>query len=326
MIDFKGKNILVCGGTGFIGLNIVRELVRNPTTGIIRVTYRTKRDFYDQDQWLDKVELVRADLTSKEVCEQVTKEMDYMIVSNAVSFGAKFIQSNPMALINSNTIMNVLLFESAVNNGVTKIVYFGSTTGYPESEKDMIEEDMFSADPFDKYFSVGWMKRYAEVLLRLYSEKLKKIDATVLRLTNVIGDYDKFSPEGSHVLPALIRKINDNPEKIEIWGNGEESRDIIHVSDVVTATLLALDRVEGFEAINIGSGKNITVNEMIEVLTDGADIEVVNIPNNSEMIKHRSVNVEKAKRVLSFTPKDSIETAILKAKRWYAENKESIYR
>lgn len=322
------KKIVITGATGFIGLNLVKTLA-DMGEDVTAISH-TKRDFYyDQDKWLHKVRFGQFDLTKPENCEAIFSHgCDYLIVSNAVSFGAKFIQNNPLALINANTIMNVNLLDAAARNGVKKVVYYGSTTGYPDTELPVKEEDMFTGDPFDKYFSVGWMKRYAEVLMRLYAEKLKKMTCVSLRLSNVYGRYDKFNPETSHVLPALIRKFAEKQNPLEVWGNGEESRDLIHVGDVVRATVLALEKVEGFEAINIGAGDTWTVNNLIDKLSVISDFnpDKKYLPNNSQMIKVRKVDVSKAEKLLGFKPEININYGIAETLKWYQDNKENIYR
>ena len=322
----KDKKVLVTGGTGFIGLNIVKGLVERGFSDIV-VTTHTERDYYYGLQSNENITLLKCDLTDKEQCLSVTKDVDILVLASAVSFGASFIQNNPLGLVNDNIIMNVNLLDGAHKRGVEKVIYFGSTTGYPDTEEIMSEENMFDGDPFDRYFSVGWMKRYTEVLMRLYSEKLNLMDCTVLRLSNVYGPYDKFDLETSHVLPAMVRKFCEELFPLEIWGDGEDSRDLIYVDDVVEAVVRSFD-CTGFNAYNVGYGSNYTVNDIVVMLCDIHNIkpEIVYVKNKPKMIKKRSVCVEKIKQDLGFTPSTGIESGLRLTTDWLKDNIQSIYR
>tara|TARA_R100001129_G_scaffold186662_2_gene179916 strand:+ start:1230 stop:2201 length:972 start_codon:yes stop_codon:yes gene_type:complete len=322
----QDKKVLVTGGTGFIGLNIVKGLVERGFSDIV-VTTHTERDYYYNLKDNKNITLVKCDLTNREECDAVTKDIDILILASAVSFGASFIQNNPLGLVNDNIIMNVNLLDCAYKNNVQKIVYFGSTTGYPDTAEVMHEENMFDGDPFDRYFSVGWMKRYTEVLMRLYAEKLQLMDCTVLRLSNVYGPYDKFNLETSHVLPAMVRKFCENIFPLEIWGDGEDSRDLIYVDDVVEAVIRSFD-CTGFNAYNIGYGSNYTVNDIVNMLCDIHNLkpEIVYVKNKPKMIKKRRVSVDKAKEELGFSATTTLESGLKLTSNWLSNNIDLIYR
>jgi GDP-L-fucose synthase len=322
----KDKKVLVAGGTGFIGLNIVKGLVERGFSDIV-VTTHTEREYYYDLHNNENINLIKCDLTNKEECHSITKDVDILVLASAVSFGASFIQNNPLGLVNDNVIMNVNLLDGSYKNGVEKVIYFGSTTGYPDTEAIMREEDMFKGDPFDRYFSVGWMKRYTEVLMRLYSEKLNLMDCTVMRLSNVYGPYDKFDLETSHVLPAMVRKFCEKIFPLEIWGDGEDSRDLIYIDDIVEAVVKSFD-CTGFNAYNVGYGSNYTVNDIVSMLCDIHEIkpEIVYVKNKPKMIKKRSVCVEKIKTDLGFAPSTTLESGLKLTTDWLNDNIQSIYR
>ncbi len=320
------KKVLVTGGTGFIGLNIVKGLVERGFSDIV-VTTHTERDYYYNLHDNDSITLVKCDLTDKEQCHSITKDVDILVLCSAVSFGASFIQDNPLGLVNDNIIMNVNLLDGAYKNGVKKVIYFGSTTGYPDTEEIMYEENMFDGDPFDAYFSVGWMKRYTEVLMRLYSEKLNLMDCTVLRLSNVYGPYAKFDLETSHVLAAMVRKFCEKLFPLEIWGDGEDSRDLIYVDDVVEYVVRSFE-CTGFNAYNVGVGENYTVNEIVNMLGEICNThpEITYLTDKPKMIKKRLVSVERIASELNFKPTISLSDGLQKTVAWFNENVDKIYR
>ena len=328
MFDFQNKTICVCGATGFIGLNLVKTLLSTNVEKII-CTFHTDRKYYYDDIFNDsRIILRQVDLMEKYDCLMVTKNVDYLIMANAVSFGAAYIDKNPFDLVNSNTIMNVRLLEAAVKNKVKKIVFYASTTGYPDTENEVFEKDMFIDDPFDKYFGVGWMKRYTEKLLQWYSEKLNLISCFSLRLSNVYGPMDKFDFNGCHVLPAMVRKFVERQNPLEIWGDGTESRDLIYIDDVVNITLLSLLNLDGFHVFNVGSGQNHTINEIIELLEKQENFypKKKYILDKPRMIKKRVISVEKMKNLLLYIPKTNIIEGLKLTTEWYKENQNLIYR
>ena len=125
---------LVTGGTGFIGMNIVNRLLEIPNA-MVEVTFKTPRTyFYNDILHHPRVVPLHLDLTEKANCLHATEAVDVVIMAGAVSFGAKFIQNNPLGLVNDNIIMNVNMLDACRENGVQKVIYFGSTTGYPDGD------------------------------------------------------------------------------------------------------------------------------------------------------------------------------------------------
>lgn len=178
---------------------------------------------------------------------------------------------------------------------------------------------MFEGDPHDKYFPVGWMKRYTEKLCQMFSEKLKKtMTCVVLRPSNVYGPNDKIDPKRSHVLTALIRKVAERQNPIEIWGDGQDVRDVIYVDDMVNAIILASEKVEKFEQINIGYGETFTVLQFLEMIENIANYHAPHklVPTGPRMIPVRRVNIDKAKRLLGWSPKINIKDGILTTYEW----------
>ena len=271
-------------------MNVVKKLLENPTVKII-TTYKTDRPFYYDDILKhERITAVQCDLTQKEDCSKITKGVDYAILAAAVSFGASFIQNNPLGLVNDNIVMNVNLLDACYKNGVKKVIYFGSTTGYPDDAVTMYEDNMF-------------------------------------RLSNVYGPYDKFDLETSHVLPAMVRKFCEERFPLEVWGDGSDSRDLIYVEDAVDAVIKSLS-CTGFNAYNIGAGVNYTVNDIINMLSNILEVkpEIKYLTNKPRMIQERYISVEKATKELGFTHTVDLNTGLKKTCEWFMQNKDKIYR
>ncbi|HOW28922.1 MAG TPA: NAD-dependent epimerase/dehydratase family protein, partial [Elusimicrobiota bacterium] len=192
------------------------------------------------------------------------------------------------------------------------------------------EEELFHGDPYDVYYPVGWMKRHLEVLARMYSEKLKRrMCVQVIRPSNIYGPFDDFRWKTSHVLAALIRKVIERHEPIEVWGTGNDVRDVIYIDDFAEACLDILEKSETYDPVNVALGKGYRVKEMLEVLCEEDGYvapRIVFNPAKPSMIPVRRVSVEKAERVFGFRAKTDLREGVRKTMRWYRENGEILRR
>jgi GDP-L-fucose synthase len=148
--------------------------------------------------------------------------------------------------------------------------------------------------------------------------------------TNLYGPEDNFDPNTSHVIPALIKKIHDakisGKSEIELWGDGSPSRDFLYVDDAARAAILAAERYEKSDPINIGSGKEIIIKELIELIKKLMSAENITIKWNIEKPggqPRRCLNIEKAKKEIGFIPIVSIEEGLRKTIEWYESKQET---
>lgn len=310
-MTLEDKNVLVTGASGLIGSNILLKLKKMDANVAITI----HNNFSNP---IENVTVFKGNLTSQKFCDSVTKGVDVLFHCAADSSGAATQAKDPLSMTINNTVMNAYLLQAAYKNDVKKVVWLASTTGYPNSIKAITENEMFEGDPYDKYFAVGWMKRYTEKLCQLFSEKLeRKMPCIVLRPTNIYGPNDKIDPQRSHVLTALIRKIVEKQNPIEVWGDGKDIRDVLYVDDMVDAMILSSEKIESFEQINIGYGKSYTVIELLKMIKK---IGNWNVPHRlipgPQMIPIRRVNIEKAKRILGWKPKINIKDGIQITYNW----------
>lgn len=243
----------------------------------------------------------------------------------AETSGAAVISSTPMVNVSPNILMNTQIPEAAYDAGVTKLLWLISTTGYPPSNDRPIKEDeMFDGEPIDACCFSGWLKRFTQAMCRMYGEKLAQPMTTiVLRPTNIYGPNDDFEPATSHVTPALIRKVVERQCPIEVWGNGEDVRDVKYVDDMVEAMIAAMEKIDGYSAINIGLGQGYSVTEILMALLeiDGyTDAEVVFNTSKPSMIPMRLVYTNKAETVLGFRATTGLRPGLEKTIRWYRES------
>lgn len=186
---------------------------------------------------------------------EVVKGMDIIIQSAAVTSGAKEGVLEPHLHVDNNVVMNSLIYRSAHESKVKHVVFFICSVVYQSNSKPVKETDFNANDEmFPVYFGVGWTKVYLEKMCEFYS-RLGETKYTVIRHSNIYGPYDKYDLERTHVFGATITKVMKAEEggRIVVWGGGEEERDFLHVSDLVSFVGLALARqTTRFELVNVG--------------------------------------------------------------------------
>ena len=318
-MNWEGKKVLVAGGTGLVGTNLIKRLL--PTKAKIWATYHNRKP-----QFIDnRIQYVYAELTDTHVCRLAVDGMDYVFMCAVAKGGAAVMAKDPLPLFTPNILMYTHLIEAAYRAGVKKFLFLGSSTAYPESGEHLVKEDeMFNGDPWDKYFLIGWHKRFGEKLCQIFSQKVKDpMPCVVLRPTNIYGPDDDFHFETSHVTPALIRRAVERQDPFTVWGDGSEVRDLIYVGDLIDAMLLAMEKVDGYDPVNTGLGKGYSVKEIMATIFDIEDFhpKVVFDTFKPTMIPKRLVDISKAERLLGWKPKTDLREGLEKTINWYKENR-----
>jgi len=315
----RGAKVLVAGGTGFLGTHLALRLVREGAS--VRAT-RRQRPVQITDP---AIEYVEADLRRPEDCARAVAGMEFVLMCAANTSGAAVMRTDPLAHVSPNVVMNAHILEAAYRAGVKKFLFISSGAAYPPTgARPVAEHEMFDADPYDGYFAVAWMKRYAEVLCRTYAEKIPRRMATcVVRPSNVFGPWDKYDFATSHVTAATIRRVAERQSPIEMWGTGEDVRDLIYIDDFVEGLLRAFQRPEDYYVVNICSGTGVSVKQILEVAlrVDGyMNADVRFDPAKPSTIPVRLIDGSKAARELGFTPKVSLEEGLRRTLAWYKKH------
>jgi GDP-L-fucose synthase len=303
------KKVLVTGGAGLVGSNLIPALEACGCN--IRAAYKNRKP--------DAENLIHVDLTRPEDCLNATRDMDIVFHCAANTSGAAAMSNDPLQHVTPNIVMNAHLLESAYRNKVKKFVWLASTTGYPELNRPAKESDMWSGQPWDKYFYVGWTKRMTEKLCEMYT-KLGMV-CVVLRPTNIYGPGDKFDPAKSHVLPALIRKVVERQNPLEVWGDGLDERDLIFVDDMVEAIIKSAEIITEFQPMNIGCGSTVSINTILKNIMqiEGHNVSVKYLKDKPQMIPKRSVDVSLAKKLIDFETKTDLDTGLRQTIDWYKQ-------
>lgn len=311
---FQGKNVLVTGGAGFVGSNLVQRLVDLGAN--VRATVFKKGPVIIDD----RIEYVECDLLKPEHCQKVSLDMEYVFLCAAVTSGAHVMETKPLVHLTPNLIMNTRMLEAAYAARVKKVLFISTNTVYPVTDYPVKENDVTN-EFFEKYFIVAWMKRFSEIICEMYSTKISKpLKTVVVRPANIYGPFDDFEWETSHVLPALIRRIVERHDPIEVWGDGRDIKDFIYVDDLVKGLLQAMEKIEGFDVVNLASGNQYRLNDILDIIIkiDGyRDARIVYDTSKPTMIPKRLIDPSKAEKLIGFEAKTPIKKGLKKTVEWY---------
>lgn len=300
--------IAVAGGAGFIGRHLVERLVADGHD--VTASWFNRKNPDVNAKWR------QCDLTRQEYADLFVKDAELVYICAGETAGAGVVAKTRRALVIPTLQLHISLFEACARAGVKHVIAMSSSTGYPDSDKPMKETD-YHGELFPAYRHIGATKRFVETLGQMYEE----MSVTFLRATNVYGPHDCYDLERSHVVPALVRKVAERLDPFVVWGDGGEVRDMIYISDVVNALVLA-QKSTGHESFNIGYGEGHSVKEMLESLFRIADHfpEVVYDASKPQMIRKRAVDTRKAFDKLDFIPTVGINEGLFLTYEWAKAN------
>jgi GDP-L-fucose synthase len=315
-VVLDGQKVLVTGAAGLVGSNLIRRLVREGAS--VRGTIHQRRPA-DSD---DRVEYVSCDLVLKDDCKRVIDDVRYVFHCAANSAGAAVTAATPMLHVTSNLTMNTHLLEAAYAADIEKFIWLGSTTAYPPcGNRPVKEEEILDSEPYSTYFCTGWEKRMMEILCQMYGEKLSEPMTTiVLRPTNIYGPNDEFDPARSRVTAALIKKVVDREDPIEVWGTGNDVRDHIFVEDVVDAMIIAVKNITRYATFNIGLGRGYSVRQLLKMILEIERYDNANVIYNASqpsMIPVRLIDTVRAESILGFRASTNLWDGLTKTIKWY---------
>ena len=250
--------------------------------------------------------------------------IDIVLQYAAVTSGAKDIVSKPYIHVTDNAVMNSLLMREAFENEVKHFIFPSCSIMY-QSNDNLIKETDFdeTVDINPNYYGAGNTKVYLEKMCKFYSS-FGKTKFSVLRQSNIYGDYDKFDLEKSHVFAASIVKVAESDGEVNVWGDGQEERDLLHVSDLVNCVHAVLEHQKSdYELINVGYGKSVKISELVEKILDIYNRDVyIKYDTTKPTIKTKlGLDIQKAKRLFGWTPKVTLSQGIKKTIDYYKNTK-----
>jgi GDP-L-fucose synthase len=311
MAFWNGKQVLVTGGAGFLGNFVVRQLI--------------ERGVKESDISIPRSRDV--DLRKWENCVEAVKGKDAVIHLAARVGGIGFNRKYPGSLFYDNAIMGIQMIEAARQTGVEKCVIVGTVCAYPKfTPVPFREEDLWNGYPEETNAPYGLAKKMLLVQSQAYRQQYG-FNSIYLLPVNLYGPGDNTDPEDSHVIPALIGKfieaVRDNKNVVEVWGTGSASREFLYVEDAARAIVLAAERYNKPDPINIGSGREISIKELVRIIAKltGYDGQVKWDAAKPDGQPRRCLAVSRAKEEFGFEAEMGFEEGLKRTIDWYKNKK-----
>jgi len=313
MADIRSRRITVTGGRGFLGRHLVRRLREDRGCPDVRVADRPEYDL----RTLEDIRRMFDD-----------QRPDVLIHLAAVVGGIGANRDHPGRFFYDNAIMGIQLLHEAHLRGLEKTVILGTVCCYPkETPVPFREEDLWNGYPEETNAPYGLAKKLLLVQSQAYRRQYG-FNSIFLMPVNLYGPGDNFDPAGGHVVPALIRKCleaNENGEgRLVLWGDGTPTREFLFVEDAAEGIVLATERYDGGEPVNLGSGREIRIKDLFTVIAgltgfSGQALWDTGQPNGQP---RRAVDTGRALKEFGFRARTPLEDGLRRTIEWYRTHRE----
>jgi GDP-L-fucose synthase len=257
-----GSRVLITGASGMLGSAFLRAVVGRAQY-VRAVRHRRPIE-------INGVEVVEADLLTREGCARVCHGMDVVIHAAAETGGSRQVTVAGREMFTRSLLMNTLVLDEAHAAGAGHLLFLSNTSVYAPSSDPLDEDDAWGETcrgiPENE---TGMVKRVGETQCQLYA-RTSSMRIAIIRAANAYGPGDNFDLTSSHVVPALVRRAVEGQDPLPAWGDGSTVRDFIHVDDIATAglQLLASAGARGCQPVNVGTGITVTVRELLQMILE----------------------------------------------------------
>ena len=311
MTFWKDNTFLVTGGAGFLGSHLIEWMKEK---GVVPENIRVTRS-------------KTTDLRIWEHCVDAVQDIDVVIHLAAKVGGIGYNRNNPATLFYDNAMMGIQLMEAARRAGVEKFVQVGTVCAYPKyTPVPFKEEDLWNGFPEETNAPYGVAKKMLLVQAQAYREQYG-FNAIYLLPVNLYGPRDNFDPESSHVIPALIRKFVDaklsKSDTVEVWGTGSASREFLYVDDAARGIVLATERYNKPDPVNLGSGMEITIKDLVALIGEltGFAGKIIWDTTKPDGQPRRCLDVSRAREEFGFEAGMGFREGLERTIEWYIGNK-----
>ena len=303
------RRVMVTGGAGFLGVWVVRKLRQRGCQSI----FVPRSQDYDLRHGEDRRRAISA----------AAPEIIIHLAARVGGIGAN--RAHPAEYFYDNLMMGVPLLHEAWRAGVSKFVAIGTVCAYPKfTPVPFREDDLWDGYPEETNAPYGLAKKMLLVQSQAYRQQYG-YNSIFLLPVNLYGPGDKFDPESSHVIPALIKKCVDaktrGDDAIEVWGDGSPTREFLYVEDAAEGILLAAEHYNDSQPVNLGSGKEVSIKELVEMIAhltgfEGRIVWDTTRPNGQP---RRSLDTSRAHRLFGFKAQMGLEEGLRQTIAWYRD-------
>ncbi|CAH9093235.1 unnamed protein product [Cuscuta europaea] len=305
----KSAKIFVAGHGGLVGSAVVRKLSHFGYTNLLLRTHS------------------QLDLTVQPAVDAffAAEKPDYIILAAAKVGGIHANNTYPADFIAINIQIQTNVIISAYNHGAKKLIFLGSSCIYPKFAPQPIPEDALLTGPLEPTNEWYAIAKIAGIKMCQAYRIQHNFDAISAMPTNLYGPDDNFHPENSHVLPALLRRFHEaktrNDEKVVVWGTGSPLREFLHVDDLADGIVFLLENYSGLEHVNVGSGKEVSIKELAELVKEvvGFKGEICWDSSKPDGTPRKLMDSSKLAR-MGWIPKISLRDGLTDTYKWYLDN------
>lgn len=307
MSFFTNKKILLTGGAGFLGQYVLQELIKKGVKKENIFIPRSKT----------------CDLKILEDVKKAVKGKDIIIHLAGVVGGIGFNKKNPGKMVYENLLIGLHLFEQARLAGAKKFVAIGTVCCYPKfTPVPFKEEDLWNGYPEETNAPYGLAKKMLLVMSKAY-RKQYGFNSIFLLPVNLYGPGDNFDPQSSHVIPALIRKIaqakKNKKKAVTVWGTGKPTREFLYVEDCAKAIVMATEKYNKQDPVNIGSGFEISIKKLTEFIANLIDYRgrIIWDKSKPDGQPRRCLDITRAEQEFGFKPRTNFKEGLIKTIKWF---------
>lgn len=312
---WEGKKVLVTGGGGFVGSHLIERLMKE---GAI-VTSTVYKDEGKLKFLKTPPIVLQGDLKDFEFCKKATEGQDVVMSLAALVGGIQYNTVHSATLFRENLLPFMNILEATRQNQVERFLTVSSACVYArEASIPTKEEEGFDGFPEKGNEGYGMSKRMQEYLSMKYKEEFG-MKIAIARPFNTYGPRDKFEPEVSHVIPALIRRVAEGENPLRVWGSGNQTRSFIYISDFVEGLMLTAEKYPEADPLNIGTSEEVTIRELVETIikTVGSNTKIEFDTTKPEGQPRRTCDIAKAYEKTGFKAKVLLRDGLKETINWY---------